>query len=130
MESTLSEYKSILKVIELYKDGHHHSDLKKLKQAFHPNARIAGYYENELVFEDRDQYLEMLAQEKSSAELGEPSDIKILSLDKTDTTVIVKIKSQMAGSEFISYLSMLKIDDTWQIINGLFHICCAFRRCK
>ncbi len=121
MESTRNEFELILQTIELYQYGHHHLDLAKLQQAFHPKAHIVGYYEDELIIANRDQYLEMLVTEKSSAELGEPSSIQLLSLDKTDTTVVVKIKSLMSGTQFISHLSMLKVDDRWQIINGLFN---------
>lgn len=60
MKSTLNELDLILKTVELYQDGHYHLDLEKLKQAFHPNAHIVGYFEEELVFASRDQYLEML----------------------------------------------------------------------
>ncbi|MEN8243568.1 MAG: nuclear transport factor 2 family protein [Thermodesulfobacteriota bacterium] len=121
MKSTLNELKSILNTVELYQDGHYHLDIQKLKQAFHPNAHIVGYYEGEQIFDGRDQYIEMLTAEKSSAELGEPSYTKLLSLDKTDTTVVVKIESLMSGTRFASQLSMLKVGDNWQIIAGLFH---------
>ncbi len=121
MKSTLNELDLILKTIELYQDGHYHSDVEKLKQAFHPNAHIVGYYKGELAFTSRDEYLAMLMPEESSAKSEEPSYTKFLSLDKTDTTVVVKIESLMSGYQFISYLSMIKVDDSWQIINGLFH---------
>jgi len=121
MKSTLNELDLILNTVELYKDGHYYLDIKKLKQAFHPNAHIVGYYEEEPVFANRDQYLEALATEESSADSGESSYTKLVSLDKTDTTVVVKIESLMSGIRYISFLSMLKIDDNWQIITGLFH---------
>ena len=121
MKSTLNELELILNTIELYRDGHYHSDMQKLKKAFHPNAHIVGYSDGELLFASRDQYLERRAKKKSSAELGELSYTKILSLDKTDTTVVVKIESIISGTRFVSQLSMLKIDDTWRIVAGLFH---------
>ena len=121
MKSTLKELESILNTVQLYQEGHYHLDIQKLKKAFHPNAHIVGYYEGEQTFEGRDQYLELITSEKSSAEAGEPSYIKLLSLDKTDTTVVVKIENMIAGSRYISQLSMLKIGNNWQIINGLFH---------
>ena len=121
MKSTLNELELILNTVELYKDGHYYSDMEKLKQAFHPKAHIVGYSDGQLLFASRDQYLERRAKRKSSAELGEISYTKILSMDKTDTTVVVKIESQISGTRYVSQLSMLKIDDTWQIIAGLFH---------
>ncbi len=121
MKSTLNEIELILNTVELYRDGHYHSDMQKLKQAFHPNAHIVGYSDGELLFASRDQYLERRAKRKSSADLGELSYTKILSLDKTDTTVVVKIESIISGTRFVSQLSMLKIDDTWRIVAGLFH---------
>ena len=121
MESTLKEIESILNTVQLYQDGHYYLDIQKLKQAFHPKANIVGYYKGEQTFDSRDQYIEILTSEKSSYEIGEPSYIKLLSLDKTDTTVVVKIKSLISGIQYFSQLSMLKVEDKWQIINGLFH---------
>jgi hypothetical protein len=121
MKATLNELKSILNTLELYQDGHYYLDIQKLKQAFHPKAHIVGYYKEEQPFADRDQYLESLAAEKSSAESGESSYIKLLSLDITETTAVVKVESLIAGTLFISQLSMLKIDKNWQIVTGLFH---------
>ncbi len=121
MKSIRKELESILDTVELYQESHYYLDINKLKKAFHPNAHIVGYYEGEQTFDSRDQYIEILAAEKSSAELGEKPYIKLLSLDKTDTTVMVKIESLISGVRYISQLSMLKVDNNWQIINGLFH---------
>jgi hypothetical protein len=121
MKPILSELESILNTVQLYQEGHYHLDIQKLKQAFHPKAHVVGYYEGEQTFDSRDQYIELISSETSSAELGEPSYTKILSLDKTDTTVVVKVESLMSGTRYISQLSMLKVGDNWQIITGLFH---------
>ena len=73
------------------------------------------------MFADRSQYLDILAAEEPSTEPKEHASTKILSLDKTDTTVVVKVESLMAGVRYISQLAMLKVDGNWQIVNGLFH---------
>ncbi|MCF8068716.1 MAG: nuclear transport factor 2 family protein [Desulfobacterales bacterium] len=121
MKSTLNELESILKTVELYQDGHNDLDIEKLKKAFHPNAHVIGYYEGELMYADRSQYLDILAADEDSAESEKPGYTKILSLDKTDTTVVVKVESLMAGVRYISQLAMLNVDGKWQIVNGLFH---------
>lgn len=121
MKATQTEIASIINTVELYRDGHYHFDVQKLKQAFHPDAHIVGYDEGGLIFASLDQYLEGMSGYKSSAEQGEPPDTKVISLDKTDTTAVVKIESLISGTRFVSLLSMLKTDSGWQIVNGLFH---------
>jgi len=123
VKTTSKELEPIIKTIELYQESHSILDIQKIKQVFHPKAHIVGFYRDkeEPFIASRDQYLERMAKRKtSSSSLNEPSYTKVLSLDKTDNTAVVKVESMMAGNQYISYLSMLKIDDNWRIINGLF----------
>jgi len=119
-QATLAEMEMILETVRLYQDGHAGPDMDKLKQAFHPKAHVVGYYQGALMFDSRDEYLDVLAAEEAGEIDGE-AYTKVLSLDKTDTTAIVKIESLMAGTRFISQLSMIRLKDQWQIIAGLFH---------
>jgi hypothetical protein len=124
MKTTIKELDLILNTVKLYQEGHHNLDIEILKQVFHPKAHIFGYYKDkkDTFIASRDQYFEMLNKRKiSSTDTRELSYTKLLSLDKTDTTVVVKVESLMSGTKYVSYLSMLKTDDSWKIINGLFH---------
>jgi len=111
----------VLQTVMLYHEGHHYHDMDKLSQAFHPKAHISGYYEGELACEPRDRYMELLSGGKSSAQVGIASTIRVVSVDMTETTAVVKVANSYHGACYTSYLSMIKIDGSWSIINGLFH---------
>ncbi|RKX82235.1 MAG: hypothetical protein DRP70_16690 [Spirochaetes bacterium] len=88
IESTV--FDSILKTVQLYHDEHVNQDAGKLKKAFHPKSRIVGYFEGEAVFDDRDPYVDVISGITSEGK-REDQDIKIISVDMTETTAVVKI---------------------------------------
>ncbi len=120
MKIHTSELDSILKTVQMYHDGHLYQDAEKLKKAFHPKSRIVGYFEGEAFFDERDPYVDIISS-LSENEDSENQDLKIISVDMTETTAVVKIKSTIFGVVFISFLSMLKLKEEWKIVNGLFH---------
>ena len=122
MQSTNEQLISILATVELYRDGHYYLDEERLQKAFHPRANIIGYVGGgELMFVNRDEYLSRLSGNKSSAEMGELPDTRVVSVDITDTTAVVKVENLLSGTRYISQLSMIKTKNHWQIVNGLFH---------
>ena len=121
MDSTHLELNRILETLALYQQGHSELDKQKLEQAFHKKANIVGYTKEELRFANRDEYIKILLGRDPVNKFVEPPYTNLLSLDKTDTTIVVKVESRIAGVRYTSFLSMLKCDERWQIVNGLFH---------
>jgi len=122
MKMTSDQLSSILSTVELYRDGHYYLDNEKLQQAFHPLAHIIGYVAgSELMFLNRAEYLSHLNSHKPPSELGGLPDTKVVSIDVTNTTAVVKVESLLSGARYISQLSMLKVQSHWQIVSGVFH---------
>lgn len=46
---------------------------------------------------------------------------KILQLDHAGDAAMVKVELRYPAVTFIDYLSLLKIDGRWQIVNKIFH---------
>jgi hypothetical protein len=61
---------------------------------------LVGYYKGKLDFDNRKQYFHSLVDEKSSAELGEPLNTNVISIDNTATTASVKLAN---NKRFVSY---------------------------
>jgi len=47
--------------------------------------------------------------------------MKILSLDMTETTASAKVTMTMPTVRWVDYLSLVKIDGRWWIVNKVFH---------
>ena len=112
----------ILETVALYHDAHYYADVERLERAFHQEAQIIGHYHGDSFVTKRDDYKAVIDADTSPASLGEPTDLRILAIDRTDTTAFVKIESLMRGDVFISMLTLWKASSgDWQIVSGVFH---------
>ncbi|MBT3624006.1 MAG: hypothetical protein HN526_07915 [Gammaproteobacteria bacterium] len=117
------DLRKIHETIALYHDAHYYADIEKLEQAFHDEAQIVGHYHGDSFVTKRDDYKDVLTAESPPASQDEPTYIKVLAIDRTDTTSFVKLESLMRGDVFISMLTLWKsASGDWQIISGVFHV--------
>ena len=111
----------IRQTVQLYFEGMYHSDVDKLRKAFHPSAALMGYYSGNLAHIPLEKWLEMVAARPAPAKNGEEYNMRLVSLDLTENVAVVKVKDLYLGLWFTDYLSLLKIEDEWVIVNKIFH---------
>lgn len=111
----------IRQTVQLYFDGMFHSDVEKLKKAFHPTAALMGYFSGNLTHIPLEKWLEMVAARPSPAKNGEEYNMRLVSMDLTESVAMVKVKDLYLGLWFTDYLSLVKIGDQWRIVNKIFH---------
>ena len=121
MLNTRRDIDAVLEVIGLYDRGHATGDMGMLERAFHPRANVVGYFEGELMFASRDEYLELLKNDPEPETDRAGPEIEVRSLAIVGDTAVATVASTMVGTQFTSHLSLLRQADTWQIVNGLFH---------
>ncbi len=121
MAQNASDLESISQTIHLYFEGMYHSDTEKLKRAFHPQASLYGYLEGELVIIPLDNWLAHVRGVPAPVENGEEYDMKIVSTDVTGAVAVVKVADLYLGKRFTDYLSLVKAEDHWLIVNKVFH---------
>lgn len=115
------DIQGIRQTVQLYFDGMHNSDVDKLKKAFYPSAALSGYFGGNLVHIPLEKWLEMVSATPSPAKKGEEYDMRLISLDLTENVAMVKVKDLYRGLRFTDYLSLLKIEDKWLIVNKIFY---------
>jgi hypothetical protein len=93
----------IQQTVQHYFDGLYHSDVEKLEKAFHPNAQVIGHFQGTLM------------------ESGEAYDMEIVSIDQTGEEAVAKVADLYLGFRFTDYLSLLKVDGNWVIVNKTFY---------
>ncbi len=111
----------IRQTVQLYFEGMYHSDVDKLKKAFHPSAALMGYYNGNLAHIPLEKWLEMVAARPAPVKNGEEYNMRLVSLDLTENVAVVKVKDLYLGLWFTDYLSLLKIEKEWVIVNKIFH---------
>jgi hypothetical protein len=121
MTNDIVDMQRIRQTVQLYFEGMYHSDVDKLRRAFHPSAALMGYYSGNLAHIPLEKWLEMVAARAAPADNGEAYNMRLVSLDLTENVAVVKVKDLYLGLWFTDYLSMLKIGEEWFIVNKLFH---------
>lgn len=121
MTEKKSEMEAIAQTIQLYFDGMYYSDAEKLNQAFHPESFLTGHVEGNTARISFEDWKGMVAKTPPPAENGEEYDMRIVSIDVTGLTASVKVADLYRATRYTDYLSLVKLDDTWQIVNKIFH---------
>ena len=109
--------------VQIYFDGMYESSSEKIKKIFHPDARVAGYLNGELMLMSRDDFADFVGSQQPSPE--ENSDeimLEIVSCEIAGKTASVKVRDKYLGAMFLDTLSFINIDGDWKIYNKLFHV--------
>jgi hypothetical protein len=110
----------IHRVLGSYVEGMVFADETLLRQAFHPACRIIGHYHQELEWLSLDDFIAAIKAEGPAAKGSQPF-WEVISVDITGDAAAVKMIDDYVGMRFTDYLSLLKIDEHWIIINKLYY---------
>lgn len=115
---TGTEEVAVRQVVEQYLHGLKFNDVESLKKAFWPDAK--------LFFVKRDGQLGQLTQAQwyegfaASAGQEEKGELRITAIDITDNAASVKVEEDYPTSKYIDYLSLLKFNGEWKIVNKIY----------
>ena len=121
MATKKNDLEKITQTVQYYFDGLYHSDTESLKKCFDPNAFLHGYFEGRLVRVPFNVWLKQVEGRPAPSENSEAYDMEIVSVDITDNIAQVKVFDLYLGKLFTDYLSLIKVNDNWLIINKMFH---------
>lgn len=119
MATESADKEQINLVVRNYVEGMVFADEALLRQAFHPACRIIGHYHKELEWLSLDEFVSAINSEGPAATSTTPF-WEVLSIDITGDAAAVKVVDDYVGMRFTDYLSLLKIDERWTIINKLY----------
>jgi hypothetical protein len=105
-------------VVENYLHGLKFNDVESLKKAFWPDAK--------LFFIKSDGTLGQLTQTEWYAGFAQAAgkeskaDLKVASLEVTNDAAVVKVVETYPTSRYTDYISLLRFDGKWQIVNKIY----------
>ncbi|TMU50399.1 nuclear transport factor 2 family protein [Flagellimonas algicola] len=110
----------IEQVVQNYFEGTQTGDVQLLDKAFHEKSLLKllndeGSY-TEWTYSGEKGYREFIADRG-----GSEHSVKILSVDFTGNAAMVKAKLDFTKFHYIDYLSLLKIEGRWKIVNKIAH---------
>ena len=118
-----TEKKKIEQTVKTYYDSMYFSDGDLVRKVFHQDAKITGYLSNKLLRQSVEDFASFVENQKPSPKEKEDKIIlEILSLDIGQTTAVAKVRDNYIGMIFIDTLSLIKIENNWQIYNKLFEV--------
>jgi hypothetical protein len=120
MAATAQETEQIRRTVNLYAEGCRDGDAAKLREAFHPDARMWGSMMGQ---RDDEPISELIAMVD-----GKPVDVDgsfhwhITAVEQNDDTAsAVLVEEGFWGTvSFVDFFALARIDGTWKIVNKTF----------
>ena len=118
MESHLKDLEEVRSLIQLYIDGSN-GDVAKLREAFHPDARMMGHIGPMETYIPITDFFKMVERQPGMA--GPNYQAYVRNIDVVgDAGVAVLVETDYLGCDFVDYFSVARIDGRWQITNKTF----------
>ena len=122
-EIIMDDKQKIESGVQLYFDSMYESSPEKVRQAFHPDAKITGYLQGKLSEMNVEGFASFVeSQNPSPKEKGDEIFLEIVSCDISGSTASVRVRDAYIGLVFLDTLSFLKVNDQWVIYNKLYHV--------
>src|SRR5947209_10309167 len=120
MTTTAPETDQITHAVGLYVEGCREGDASKLREAFHPEARMWGSLGGQRYDVPITAMIEMVD--------GKPVDVegsyraRITSVEQTDDVASVTLTEEgfWGTVSFVDFFSLARTDDEWKIVNKTF----------
>jgi hypothetical protein len=117
---TDGEEEAVRAALEHYFQGHATGDGSHFEQVFHPDSKLFWMRDGELHQRTSAEYI-------AGARGVPPEDEadrqrRITHIDITGDAAVARIELDYPGALITDYMSMLKVDGRWQIVNKVFHV--------
>lgn len=111
-------YAEIANALQPYFDGLYEGDVAKMKQIFHPQCMLTSAPGGREEFFALDDYYARVADRPSPKSQGQARYDAILSIQaRSEGAAIAVLRTARAPRLYTDFLSLLRIDGRWQIVN-------------
>ena len=114
-----AEEAGVRQALEHYLRGHATGLGEHHRKAFHPEAKLFFTRDGKLVQRTSEEYIAGSPGKPAADEARRKRSIE--SIDITGDAAIAKIVLDYPDVKFTDYMSLLKIDGEWKIVNKTFH---------
>lgn len=115
MQSHLNDLEAVRALIQLYIDGSN-GDVAKLKEAFHPDARMMGHIGPVDTYIPITDFITMVERQPGMAGPNYQAYVRNIDL-AGDAGVAVLVETDYMGCDFVDYFSVAKVGGRWVITN-------------
>jgi hypothetical protein len=119
MFETIAPHAEIEDVVKDYFRGYLKAEADRVGRAFHQDARLMAADEGKLDRTEVRDWLESLRARREKGDLREAAT-EIAGVDSTGDAAVVKAVLRFQKFQFTDYLSLLKLDGQWRIVNKIY----------
>jgi Putative lumazine-binding len=118
-DAASSERGQVAATVQRYFQAHATGRGEHIEQAFHEQARIQSVKDGKLASLTRAEFVARFS--------GKPADDeakrvrRIASIDIAGDAALARVELDYPDVRFVDYLSLLKLDGSWVIVNKIFH---------
>lgn len=112
--------KQIRIVVQSYFDGVYKGNVAVLEEIFDEAAQVYGEVDGQPYHKTITAYLDGVANRTSPKDNGDPYLMKVVSIDISGCIANVKLHSPMLGFNYYLYLSLVRRNAQWKIVNKTF----------
>jgi len=118
-----NDQQAIQTCIASYLDGLYEGDADKIASVFHLTGALTYEDNGQLRIMPRDEWLQIVRNRVSPQAKGDPRHDRIWQIDQSAPgTAFVKLSCAVPPRFFTDYLSLLKLDGHWQIVQKVYAI--------
>ena len=111
----------IEQTLQTYFDGLYDGDADKLASIFHEAAALTFEQDGRVTVLPLAQWLKAVRERPAPRARGLARDDAVLLIDQSGpTTALAKVRCQIPPRYFTDYLSLLKVDDRWLVVQKVF----------
>ena len=118
-QAQTSEEAGVREAIEHYFQGHATGVGDHFRKAFHPDAKLFFIRDGKFSTWTLDEYVSRASGKPAPDEADRKRSIA--SIDISGNAAIVKVLLDYPSVRFTDYMSMLKVDGQWKIVNKTFY---------
>jgi hypothetical protein len=111
---------AVRQTVQYYFDGGKNRDSLALRKAFHPDARMLYAKDGELVVVPIGEYITRVGSSKARAGEVDSTRRRVTSVDVVGDAATAKVELERPDALLTDYMSLLKVDGRWQIVNKIF----------
>jgi hypothetical protein len=111
---------AIRQTVQYYFDGGKNRDSLTLRKAFHPEARMLFARDGKLVLVPIGEYITRVGSERLKPGEVDSTERKVVSVDVVGDAAVAKLELKRPGALLTDYMSLLKVDGRWLIVNKIF----------
>ena len=113
------DMEAIRATIQHYFNGHATGDKDEFRKAFHPEAKLFWIKDGAFTQRPSQEWIDGM---KGGAPVDEAKRKRsIESIDIAGHAAVVRIRLDYPAADIVDFMSMLKIEGEWKIVNKIFH---------